>query len=134
MDYTWAPRDAAQTAAGGLDIRFTLRPRPNSDGKMGRIEAINLETKKVVWMDRQRAPIASAMLATAGGLVFSGAQDRQFTAYDAATGKALWQAGLNATPSSSPVTYSVDGKQYIAVVSGGGGTARCGRAQLGAGA
>jgi alcohol dehydrogenase (cytochrome c) len=121
MDYTWAPRDAAQTAAGGLDIRFTLRPRPNSDGKMGRLEAINLETRKVVWMDRQRAPLASAMLATAGGLVFSGAQNRQFTAYDAATGRALWQAGLNATPSSSPVTYSVDGKQYIAVVSGGGG-------------
>jgi alcohol dehydrogenase (cytochrome c) len=121
MDYTWAPRDAVQTAAGGLDIRFTLRPRPNSDGKMGRLEAINLETRKVVWMDRQRAPLASAMLATAGGLVFSGAQNRQFTAYDAATGRALWQAGLNATPSSSPVTYSVDGKQYIAVVSGGGG-------------
>ncbi len=121
MDYTWAPRDAAQTAAGGLDIRFTLRPRPNSDGKMGRIEAINLETRTVVWMHRQRAPIASAMLATAGGLVFGGAQNRQFAAYDAATGQVLWQVGLNATPSSSPVTYSVDGKQYIAVVSGGGG-------------
>jgi alcohol dehydrogenase (cytochrome c) len=88
---------------------------------MGRIEAVNLETKKVVWMDRQRAPIASAMLATAGGLVFGGAQDRQFTAYDAETGRTLWQVGLNATPSSSPVTYSANGKQYIAVVSGGGG-------------
>jgi alcohol dehydrogenase (cytochrome c) len=121
MDYTWVPNDAAQTTAGGLDIRFTLRLRPDSDGKMGRIAAINLETKKVVWVDRQRAPIASAMLATAGGLVFSGAQDRQFTARDAATGRTLWQVGLNATPSSSPVTYGADGKQYIAVVSGGGG-------------
>jgi alcohol dehydrogenase (cytochrome c) len=121
MDYIWVPNDSAQTAAGGLDIRFTLRLRPNSDGKMGRIEAVNLETKKVVWMDRQRAPIAGAMLATAGGLVFAGAQDRQFTAYDAKTGKTLWQVGLNATPSSSPVTYSTNGKQYIAVVSGGGG-------------
>jgi len=121
MDYTWVPGDPAQTAAGGLDIRFTLRLRPDSDGKMGRIEAVNLETKEVVWMDRQRAPIASAMLATAGGLVFSGAQNRQFTAYDAATGKALWEVGLNATPSSYPITYGVDGKQYVAVVSGGGG-------------
>ena len=121
MDYTWVPNDAAQTAAGGLDIRFTMRLRPNTDGKMGRIEAVNLETKKVVWMDRQRAPIASAMLATAGGLLFGGAQDRQFTAYDAETGKTLWQVGLNATPSSSPVTYSANGKQYVAVVSGGGG-------------
>jgi alcohol dehydrogenase (cytochrome c) len=130
MDYTWVPGDAAQTAAGGLDIRFTLRLRPDSDAKMGRIEAINLETKKIVWMDRQRAPIASAMLATAGGLVFGGSQDRQFAAYDAATGRALWQVGLNATPSSSPVTYSVADKQYIAVVSGGGGPLDAGGASL----
>ena len=120
MDYTWAPRDAAQTAGGGLDIRGTLRTRPDSDGKMGRIDAVNLETRKIVWMDRQRAPIASAMLATAGGLVFSGAQNREFTARDAANGKTLWQAGLNATPSSYPISYEAGGKQYIAVVSGGG--------------
>ncbi len=121
MDYTWVPRDPAQTAAGGLDIRYNLRMPPDSDGKMGRIDAVNLETKKMVWIDSQRAPIASAMLATAGGLVFAGSQNREFTAYDAATGKALWEAGLNAVPSSSPITYAVDGNQYIAVVSGGGG-------------
>jgi alcohol dehydrogenase (cytochrome c) len=121
MDYAWVPGDAAQTTAGGLDIRFTLRLRPDSDGKMGRIEAINLETKKVAWIDRQRAPIASATLATAGRLVFCGAQNRQFTAYDAETGKPLWRVGLNATPSSYPITYGVEGKQYVAVVSGGGG-------------
>ena len=121
MDYTWVPRDLAQTAAGGLDMRYELRLRPDSDGKMGRIEAVNLETKKVVWTVRQRAPIASAMLSTAGGIVFSGSQNREFTAYDSATGKALWEVGLNATPSSYPITYAIDGKQYVAVVSGGGG-------------
>lgn len=121
MDYTWVPRDAAETAAGGLDIRYKLRLRPDSDGKMGRIDAVNLETKKIVWMDRQRAPIASAMLSTAGGLVFAGSQNREFTAYDAATGKALWEAGLNAVPSSYPISYAVGGQQYVAVVSGGGG-------------
>ncbi|MGH9739508.1 MAG: PQQ-binding-like beta-propeller repeat protein [Candidatus Acidiferrales bacterium] len=120
MDYTWVPGTPAQTAAGGLDIRFKLRTRPDSDGKMGRLDAVNLETKKIVWMIRQRAPIASAMLATAGGLVFSGAQNREFVARNAATGKVLWQAGLNATPSSYPISYAVGGKQYIAVVSGGG--------------
>jgi len=121
MDYTWVPRDLAQTAGGGLDIRYELRLRPDNDGKMGRIEAVNLETKKVVWTDRQRAPIASAMLATAGGIVFAGSQNREFTAYDSTTGKALWEAGLNAAPSSSPITYAAGGKQYVAVVSGGGG-------------
>jgi len=121
MDYTWVPGTPAETAAGGLDIRFTLRTRPHTDGKMGRLDAVNLETRKIVWMNRQRAPIASAMLTTAGGLLFSGSQNREFTAYDASTGKSLWQAGLNATPSSYPITYSIHGKQYVAVVSGGGG-------------
>lgn len=130
MDYTWVPGDAAQTAAGGLDIRFTVRLRPDSDGEMGRIEAIDLETNKVAWIDRQRAPIASAILATAGRLVFCGAQNRQFTAYDAETGKALWQVGLNATPSSYPIAYGVDGKEYVAVVSGGGGPLDAGGASL----
>ncbi|MGH9687706.1 MAG: PQQ-binding-like beta-propeller repeat protein [Candidatus Acidiferrales bacterium] len=120
MDYTWVPGTPAQTAAGGLDIRFGVHPRPDSDGKMGRLDAVNLETKKIVWMIRQRAPIASAMLSTAGGLLFSGAQNREFFARNAATGKVLWQAGLNATPSSYPIAYAAGGKEYIAVVSGGG--------------
>ena len=120
-DYSYAPRDAAATEGGGEDMRFGFRLRPDTDGKFGRIEAINLQTKEAVWTDRQRAPIESSMLSTAGGIVFNGARDREFTAYDAATGKLLWQTGLNAAPSSSPVTYTAGGKQYIAVVAGGGG-------------
>ena len=75
----------------------------------------------MLWTHRQRAPLASSLLATAGGLVFSGALDRFFSAYDATTGKLLWQTQLNAAPNSSPVTYSVQGQQYVAVVAGGGG-------------
>ena len=63
---------------------------------------------------RQRAPVACSLLASAGGLVFSGARDRQFRAYDSATGKVLWQVGLSANPSSSPATYSVDGVRRLA--------------------
>lgn len=120
-DYTWTPRSRAETAAGGIDMRFAVRPRPNSDGAMGRIEAIDLVTRKTVWTRRQRAPIASAMLATAGGLVFNGSIDRSFSAYDEATGKTLWRTWLNAAPSSSPIAYAVAGHHYIAVVTGGGG-------------
>jgi len=120
-EYNWTPRSAAQIAAGGDDIHFATRPRPDGDGKFGRIEAINLATGKVLWIHRQRAPLASSLLATAGGLVFVGAQDRFFSAYDAATGKLLWQNQLNAGPNSSPITYSVQGEQYVAVVAGGGG-------------
>ena len=119
-DYSWTPRSAAQIAAGGDDIHFAQRPRPDSDGNFGRLEAINLATGRVAWTHRQRAPFVSSVLATGGGLVFAGALDRFFTAYDAATGKLLWETQLNAAPNSSPVTYSVQGEQYVAVVAGAG--------------
>jgi alcohol dehydrogenase (cytochrome c) len=119
-EYSWTPRSAAQIAAGGDDIHFAQRPRPDGDGNFGRLEAINLATGRVAWTHRQRAPFVSSVLATGGGLVFAGALDRFFSAYDAATGKLLWQTQLNAAPNSSPVTYSVQGEQYVAVVAGAG--------------
>jgi alcohol dehydrogenase (cytochrome c) len=108
---------------GGLSsgVRFTIRPRLDGDGKYGRVEAINLETRKVVWTDRQRAPQTTGVLATAGGVVFAGSLDRYFRAYDESTGKVLWETRLNDVPSSCPITYSVNGKQYVAMVVGNGG-------------
>ncbi len=61
------------------------------------------------------------MLATAGGVVFTGDRDRWFRALDQASGKVLWETRLSASPNASPVTYSVGGEQYVAVVAGGGG-------------
>jgi alcohol dehydrogenase (cytochrome c) len=97
-----------------------IRLRPDSDGNVGRVEALNLETKEVVWMDRQRAPQMTGILATAGGVVFAGALDRYLKAYDAANGKVLWQIRLNDVPVASPITYSVAGRQYVAVIVGAG--------------
>jgi len=102
-------------------VRWTLRPRPDSDGKYGRVQAINLETKQTVWTMRQRAPQSSGVLATAGGVVFVGALDRVFAAYDDASGRELWRVRLNDVPNSAPISYQVNGKQYIAVVTGNGG-------------
>lgn len=121
QDFKWVPRSAAKTAVGGSDMHFVLLPRPGSNGKYGRIEAVNLKTKKVAWVYRQRAAISSSMLTTAGGLLFAGSRDRHFRAFDATTGKMLWQTRLDASLSSTPVTYSVDGQQYVAVVAGNGG-------------
>jgi alcohol dehydrogenase (cytochrome c) len=59
-DYTYAPRTAAETAAGGSDMRFSPRVRPDADGKFGRLQAIDLATQKVLWTRRQRAPVASS--------------------------------------------------------------------------
>jgi alcohol dehydrogenase (cytochrome c) len=108
-------------AAGGDDIHGILRPRPDSDGKFGRIEAINLRTSQIVWTHRQRAELTSSMLALAGGVLFSGSHDSVFRAYDEATGQPLWQIVLNASPNSTPITYATNGVQYVAVVAGGGG-------------
>jgi len=120
MNYRFSPRDPAQVAGGGVDIRDGPNPPHGSDGKFGRIEAINLKTRQIVWTTRQRAPIESSMLASAGGVVFSGSHDREFHAYDSATGQLLWHTTLNSAPSCSPITYEAGGVQYVAVVAGGG--------------
>ena len=102
-------------------VTVNVRPRPDSDGRYGRLQAINLETRKTVWTERQRAPQSSGVLATAGGLVFAGALDRWLTAYDDASGKILWRVRLNDVPNSAPISYATNGKQYLAVVVGYGG-------------
>lgn len=98
---------------------WRLMVPPNSDGKFGRVAAFNLRTKEIQWTNRRRAQPASAMLATAGGVVFEGSRDRTFRALNSETGKTLWETNLSDTPNSFPITYLVDGVQYVAVVLGG---------------
>jgi alcohol dehydrogenase (cytochrome c) len=118
MDLTPVPLD--QRGALSTGVRFSIRPRRDSDGRYGRVQAIDLETRETVWTTRQRAPQTSGVLATAGGLVFAGALDRWFTAYDDATGEALWRARLSDVPSAAPISYAVNGRQYVAMVVGYG--------------
>ncbi len=103
---------------------------PNSDGNIGRVDAIKLADRSTAWSYRQRAPSTSAVLPTAGGLVFSGDLDRYFKALDDATGKVLWQVRTNNMVNGFPVTYSVNGKQYIAVATGNGSGSGQGLATL----
>jgi alcohol dehydrogenase (cytochrome c) len=119
MDLIPAPPGERGNLSSG--VNWFIRPRPDTDGKYGRLEAFNLETKKVVWVERQRAPQSTGVLATAGGIVFAGSLDRFLRAYDDSTGETLWQVRMNDVPSSCPITYSVNGKQYVAAVVGGGG-------------
>jgi alcohol dehydrogenase (cytochrome c) len=118
MDLTPVPQDQRGSLSTG--VRWTIRPPIGGDGRYGRIQAIDLETHETLWTERQRAPQTTGVLATAGGLVFAGALDRAFTAYDDATGKALWQAKLNDVPSSAPISYAVNGQQYVAMTVGHG--------------
>ena len=119
MDLVPVPEGESGSLTTG--VRWTVRPRPESDGNYGRLEVVNLETKETVWIERQRAPLTSGTLVTAGGLVFAGSLDRMFSAHDAQTGARLWQTRLNDVPNSSPISYSVNGTDYIAMVVGAGG-------------
>jgi alcohol dehydrogenase (cytochrome c) len=96
-----------------------VQPNPiTPDGEPGRVVAVNLETREVTWQHRERSPQSSAVLATAGGLVFVGTMDRYFRAHDDRTGKILWETRLNDVPNAFPITYAVGGKQYIAMIAG----------------
>jgi alcohol dehydrogenase (cytochrome c) len=61
------------------------------------------------------------VLATAGGVVFAGDLNRGFAAYDDRTGEELWRTRLNDVPNTGPITFEVDGKQYVAITDGFGG-------------
>ena len=102
-------------------VRPLVRPRLLSDGKYGRVEAINMLTREVVWTARHRAPVSSGALDTAGGVIFNGSIDRYFRAYDDQTGRLLWETRLSDVPSDAPIAYTVNGKQYIAIGVGNGG-------------
>src|SRR5258707_2877207 len=112
--------DPGKAYTGGGRAIYARVPVPNSDGNVGSVEAIKLADRSQVWTVRTRAPQTGAVLPTGGGVVFGGSWDRWFRAYDDATGKVLWETRVNNALNSFPITYSVNDKQYVAVVAGNG--------------
>jgi len=85
------------------------------------LRAFNIETGKVVWQIVLPGPVQSnysGVLTTAGGLLFFGESSGGFAAVDARTGKYLWHFETNHAIKASPMTYAIDGKQYVAIASG----------------
>jgi alcohol dehydrogenase (cytochrome c) len=117
------PAGAGEHGFLSTGVNITMHPRPDSDGRFGRLQAISLEQRKTVWEDRQRAFQSGGVLSTGGGVVFAAATDRWFSAYDDATGRILWRSRLADIPNAPPITYSVNGKQYVAIVVGYGESA-----------
>ena len=85
----------------------------------GSLSAIDVSTGKIVWQRKTEQPMVGGALATAGGVVFSGEGNGRFTAYDARNGASLWSHQSDFGVNAPPISYMIDGKQYIAVAAGG---------------
>jgi alcohol dehydrogenase (cytochrome c) len=97
-------------------------PPPELEPGFKVLRALNIETGEIVWEVPQVGPIDgkrfAGVLGTAGGLLFYGDPSGYFIAADERDGKTLWRMPLNATIKTSPVTYAVDGKQFVTLAVG----------------
>lgn len=84
----------------------------------GELQAIDVATGKLKWAHPWAAPTRSGLLTTAGNLVFSGGVSRDIEALNATTGEPLWHADLSRGVSNAPMTYSLDGVQYLVAAAG----------------
>jgi len=90
-----------------------------SEAQWGKLVAVNIDTGKIAWSYKTEQPLIGGVLVTAGGLVFNGEGNGLFRAFDASTGKMLWEFQCGAGVNAPAVSYTIHGKQYVAVAAGG---------------
>jgi alcohol dehydrogenase (cytochrome c) len=94
---------------------------PESPDGIGECLAMNARTGQILWRHRTRTPPNTAALTTGGGFAIVGDWDRYLYAHDATTGRVLFQTRLSTSVQGFPITYAVNGRQYLAVPAGTGG-------------
>jgi len=117
MMVTSTANDASIESLYAISSRTILAP---GEENVGTLQAINVETGDLEWKFEQPAGMLS-LISTGGGLLFGGDVNGRFRAYDQNDGKILWEVNLGAPVNGYPATYSVDGRQYVAVSTGGSG-------------
>ena len=119
---TFGPAERILGGGGTGPVRRINTPHPASEGNLGELLVIDIRNGEVMWRHRTPSPINTAALTTAGGLVFAGDWDRHMYAYNAQSGDILWQTRLPTSTQGFPISYLADGKQYVAIPVGGGGS------------
>jgi len=136
----WSP-SAVDEASGRAYVSaihwpavYTLHEKPAKDGEIGlryttleltqgqrwgALIGIDLATGKLQWTHRTDEPLIGGVLATAGGLVFTGEGNGNVIAVDATDGSTLWQYRCEAGANAPPITYEIEGVQYVAIAAGG---------------
>jgi len=115
----WNEPVTYKKGAAYMGAGFTIKVP--GDGPIGALRAVNPKTGKIVWEVPNNAPLWGGVLTTAGNLVFWGTPEGFLKAADATTGKVVWEFQTGSGVVAPPVTYDIDGEQYVAVVSGWGG-------------
>lgn len=114
MDATSMDDEPVVEELGQVDLGIKAAPGVEN---LGTIRGINVETGEQTWLNEQRA-VQMSLLTTGGGVLFGGDMNRRFRAYDQVTGEQLWETILGGSVGGYPVTFSVDGRQYVAVATG----------------
>jgi quinohemoprotein ethanol dehydrogenase len=134
------PKNQIKIVPGQLSLGVNFGPGSTLQPDYGRIVAMDMATNKIAWNVKWPQPCFSGMMSTAGGLVFAGqsliagkkgvaASPGTLTAFDASTGKVLWNSRkLESSPNAPAITYTAVGKQYVAVLAGGAGGGKTGDA------
>jgi alcohol dehydrogenase (cytochrome c) len=115
----WNEPVTFKKGAAFLGAGFIIRPV--FPDYIGSLKAVDPTTGKVVWEARNKGVLWGGVLATHGGLVFTGTPEGYLKAFDAKTGAELWKYQTGSGITGSPITWEQDGEQWVAVVSGWGG-------------
>jgi len=110
--------EATQYPDGKLWLGGAFKTIPGAP-QTGNVTAVDVNTGKIAWQAKTDQPMIGGISVTGGDLAFAGEGNGSFKAYDARSGKVLWTYQCGAGVNAPPVTYMVDGKQYVAVGAGG---------------
>ncbi|AAV94795.1 quinoprotein ethanol dehydrogenase [Ruegeria pomeroyi DSS-3] len=115
----WNEPITYKKGAAYLGAGFTIKP--NYEDHIGSLKAIDPDTGELKWEFKNDAPLWGGVMTTAGGLVFTGTPEGKFIAFDDETGEILWSFQTGSGIVGQPVTWEMDGEQYVSVISGWGG-------------